>query len=118
MQIPPFQPVPVPAAAPISPELLSALARSNSTPRVDPNAAAASQAMMEMARLQQQMMQAQMANQMNMNNQGLNRSANRIRSRSAFRGTRGSAGSRFMSQGRRSMGRGLSGAKSSSRIAR
>lgn len=118
MQIPPFQPVPIPAAAPIPPELLSALARSNSTPRVDPNAAAASQAMMEMARLQQQMMQAQMANQMNMNNQGLNRNANRIRNRSAFRGNRGRAGARFMSQGRRSMGRNLSGARSSSRIAR
>lgn len=116
MQIPPFQPVPIPAAAPIPPELLSALARSNSTPRVDPNAAAASQAMMEMARLQQQMMQAQLANQMN--SQGLNRNANRIRSRSAFRGNRGRAGARFMSQGRRSMGRSLSGARSSSRIAR
>jgi len=122
MQIPPFQPVPIPAAAPIPPELLSALTRSNSTPRVDPNAAAASQAMMEMARLQQQMMQAQMANQMNMNNQGANRSANRIRGSAAFRGNRGRAGSRFMNQGRRLMSRNasrdVSGARGTSRLAR
>lgn len=122
MQIPPFQPVPIPAAAPIPPELLSALARSNSTPRVDPNAAAASQAMMEMARLQQQMMQAQMANQMNMNNQGANRNANRIRGSAAFRGNRGRAGTRFMNQGRRLMSRNasrdVSGARGASRLAR
>lgn len=103
-QMPPFpyqammQP---PVATPIPAELLAPRQQSQ---QQNPNAAAAAaqtQALMEMARIQQQLMQAQMQNQMQMGPYGRGSNINNIRNRTAFRGARGGASSRFMSRGRR-----------------
>ncbi|NBX77661.1 MAG: hypothetical protein EBQ92_14020 [Proteobacteria bacterium] len=103
----PMMPQPVAATA-IPPELLGAL-RNQDPARPSPLAAAQAaqtQSMMEMAKLQQQLMQAQMANQMMGNNpymqNGPTSNINRLRrTRTAFRGARGTASSRFMNQGSR-----------------
>ncbi|MFM8268903.1 MAG: hypothetical protein ACKN9V_01850 [Pseudomonadota bacterium] len=95
----------------ITPELLAALRSSDNANRPSPAAAAQAaqtQSLMEMARLQQQLMQAQMANNMQMNNpynqNGMAPNISRLRrNRTAFRGTRGTAGSRFMSRATRTV---------------
>jgi hypothetical protein len=106
---PPYPMMPQPVAqTAIPPELLSAL-RNQDTARPSPLAAAQAaqtQSMMEMAKLQQQLMQAQMANQQMMGNpymqNGPTSNINRLRrTRTAFRGARGTASSRFMNQGSR-----------------
>jgi len=106
---PPYPMMPQPVAqTAIPPELLTAL-RNQDPARPSPLAAAQAaqtQSLMEMAKLQQQLMQAQMANQQMMGNpymqNGLTSNINRLRrNRTAFRGARGTAASRFMSQGSR-----------------
>lgn len=110
MQYPPYPMMPPVAPTPIPAELLNAARNSDTAARPSPAVAAQAaqtQSLMEMARLQQQLMQAQMANQQAMynnpyNQNGLTSNINRLRrSRTAFRGTRGNAGTRFMSQGAR-----------------
>ena len=98
---------PPPMALP--PELFAPRSTESNT-RVNPMEAAQTQSLMEMARLQQQLMQAQMAAGANQQNQGRGNNVNRIRSgRSTFRGAQGS------SQTRRYVGRGKQVSRSISR---
>lgn len=108
-QMPPFpygammQP---PVPTPIPAELLNP-SRNDSAARTSPNDAAQTQALLEMAKLQQQMMQqTQLANQMAYAPMGATSNANRLRnSRTAFRGSRSGSGSRFVTRGSRKMAR-------------
>lgn len=106
---PPYPMMPQPVAATAIPAELLNANRNPDPARPSPLAAAQAaqtQSMMEMAKLQQQLMQAQMANQQMMGNpymqNGPTSNINRLRrTRTAFRGARGTASSRFMNQGSR-----------------
>lgn len=106
-QIPPFNPAAMmQPQAPIilPPEAYGARRDDGAANRVNPNQAAQTAAMMEMAKMQQQLLQAQMQNQMALANQQGGRMSNlsRLRrTRAAFRGTRGGTASRMISRGTR-----------------
>jgi len=102
--IPPFNPAAMmqPQAPIILPPEAYGARRDESANRINPNQAAQTTAMMEMAKMQQQLLQAQMQNQMALANQqngsGV-RNSNRVRKgRAAFRGTRASTGSRMINR--------------------
>ena len=106
---PPYPMMPQPVAATAIPAELLNANRNTDPARPSPLAAAQAaqtQSMMEMAKLQQQLMQAQMANQQMMGNpymqNGPTSNINRLRrTRTAFRGARVTASSRFMNRGSR-----------------
>lgn len=103
--MPPFNPAAMmqpPAPIILPPEAYGAR-RDEAANRINPNQAAQTTAMMEMAKMQQQLLQAQMANQMALANQGAGvMNGNRMRrSRAAFRGTRANTSSRMINRGTR-----------------
>ncbi|NBV50973.1 hypothetical protein EBR78_07120 [bacterium] len=116
MQMPPFpygmmQP---PAPTPIPAELLAP--RVQEAPRANPMDAAANASLMEIARMNQQMMQMQMANAMGPRapygpGYGTPNVGRLRQARTAFRGAQGSAGNRLMSRGRRTISRGAASSR-------
>ena len=105
--IPPFNPAAMmqpPAPIILPPEAYGAR-RDDGANRINPNQAAQVAAQMEVAKMQQQLLQAQMANQMAMANQqlgsGVNNSNRARRGRAAFRGARGNLASRMINRGSR-----------------